>query len=189
MKILKNKAVIIISILIMTTLATLIILGPSLKKSMKEPTSKPFEVFLGPVCNGVGSDQMPSFTQHPGIHPIVIYETKDQHLHIWDGYIEKSWRPSSNNPPELVLCIELMKTNRGSCSYQGSGATGTLNLIQFSNWATLREARTGSVIASNTFYGKAPTCPSVSTTGATEIYGDYPELDTAKGWLSQYVQN
>jgi hypothetical protein len=189
MKILKNKTVIIIFILIATTLITLLILGPSLQKNNVKQPQKAFEEFLGTVCKGVGSSQMPSYTNHSGIHPIVIYETQDQHLHIWDGYIENSWRPSSNNPPELVLCIELMKTKIGSCSYQGSGATGALNLIQFSNLATLRDARTGLVIASNTFKGKAPTCPSVSTVGAIEEYGEYPEFEDAKGWLSQYVQN
>lgn len=149
---------------------------------------RPIEYLLKTVCQGIGIAQMPSYEDQPGIHPLLLMEYGGR-LHRWNDEVFEKWQPSNEHLPEIVACIgEFKSTTLGYCHYIGAGGTSTVSRRQTSLDITLREARSGSIIASTTIYGPlVEECPLNIVEGTKDI-GRNPQFSDAEGWLSKYVE-
>lgn len=127
------------------------------------------------VCSGQGwQDAAPYNPTKPGIHPIIYYSN---HLLL------QEWQTSMISLVELVVCDVITSKTVQTCYYTGGRIiwrdTRQLDL-------TLREAKTGNIVATKTFYSSyPPSCPSTTYYSQT-IVGEinYEEINN---WLKAYV--
>lgn len=108
-----------------------------------------------------------------GIHPIIYYS---------NPILPQQWQTSTTSLVELIVC-DLIESNQSSmCTYSGGQI---INRYSQKVSLSIRSAKTGKTIASNTFQSKPP-APCPQTYKSMTIYGeiDYIEINN---WLQNYV--
>lgn len=127
------------------------------------------------ICFAQAWNESPSYLQNKaGIHPM-IYNS--------NFYLPQEWQRSTIDSVELVVC-ETEKSETVSICYYTGGKIIIRSTLQLD--LIIREAKTGNIVATKTFYSGYPaSCPS------TTIYGggitgkiDYDEVNN---WLKIFV--
>jgi hypothetical protein len=131
------------------------------------------------ACSGKGTVEAKAYEPDKSIHKVVpINRNLDS--------VPKEWQPDSLSNTELVLCFgDDEEILIDYCRYYPSGI---IDRIQNKKNAYLVAARTGEVIAQNTFSGTFPEpCPYV-TRGSGKIVGSAVKVEDMLVWMSPYVE-
>jgi len=105
---------------------------------------------VGAACSGAGLADAAEYSRGPGPHPI---EAMHDGRRIWLPP-DKSWRPASIAETELVACVGPVEQYVIEvCQYSGGN---NLTRYGFRRRVILLAARTGEVLASETFAGEWP---------------------------------
>jgi hypothetical protein len=128
------------------------------------------------VCSGQGWSGASSYNPlTTGIHPIIYYS---------NSILPLQWQTSSPGLVELVACESRTYNNVQICFYTG-GRTVSRYMIQVD--VTIREAKTGNILAQKTFYSNSPdACPPTTYSWSSSIYGTINYTDI-NNWLQNYV--
>ena len=128
----------------------------------------------------------------PGPHPIMILYSSDTRIHPLMYELPSEWVPTSVDDIQLGAFVgEDEWVTIETCSYTGGGrAYRKQHKIDVS----LMETQTGSVVASNIFFGSLPPpCPAVSFfMGDTDVkthLGNEVPFTEIQQWLTGYVEN
>jgi uncharacterized protein YjbI with pentapeptide repeats len=154
---------------------------------------EPVEYLLISVCDGTGVEAMPTYTNQPGIHPMVMFNEIGR-IHQWNDGIDwndeffENWIPSKDQLPEIVACVDEYIETISSCEYRQDISTVTIPLLQSKMDITLRDAHTGSIFATTTIKGELAQCPFQVTVGTESIGGTPVELMDAATWLSEFIE-
>ncbi len=127
------------------------------------------------VCLTQGwQDATPYNPTKAGIHPIIYYA---------NPLLPQEWQPSPLSSVELIVCEQVTYQHVQTCFYTG-GKFYTRDRRQFD--LTLREAKTGNIMATKTFYGSEPDpCPPTTIFGGGSTGTiNYDEINN---WLKGYV--
>jgi hypothetical protein len=121
------------------------------------PTPKPIQRdAILPACLGEGVDQAAIYNpDQPGIHPLRAVTTGSS-PNRWDKNIPADWLAESVNDLELVICIDdEVEKEIERCEYIGKG---NLFVTRHQHKRTVRlvEAKTGTMVATHTFFGPLP---------------------------------
>lgn len=144
------------------------------------------------VCAGKA---FPSAAAYEGasIHPMML-ATEHGEIHFewqsdpseWVGLIPSGWLAGNPEEMQLVACVEEQLVTIEVCEY-----TGGSDITRYRIEAAVRliEARTGSLIAEQTFQGSQPrSCRYTEDRDLKAIYGDPVSLTEVQAWLEEYVQ-
>lgn len=141
---------------------------------------------MAPLATGTGV--LNATIYHPdtaGPHPIVLL-WGDGSNHPWNWELPRKWFPSAPSKTELVaLLTREPSVAVETCYYVSTTVTRYRNDLT----VVVREARTGQILASNTFRGDAPmSCPGSIPMGQTRIDGSLVALELVVAWLCPFVQ-
>lgn len=150
------------------------------------------QVEVGPACYGQGVASSAPYSEGPGPHPVEVLHLGRR---MWDPAIPTirysplptSWRPASAEDTELVACVgRLEKYVIQTCTYRGGS---DVTRYGYRRQVTLVTARTGEIIASETFAGEPPrSCRQTEERSVRTLKGSkLVDPDEVWGWLSEYV--
>lgn len=148
------------------------------------------------VCTGTGYAEAAVYSQTSGVHPTVILNAKStgSGWFIPATDIPETWTPTQPQAMELVACISTEKTLIETCPYKlTSGATTSVERIQYHVAVTVYEAQSGKQLASTVMDGSMPDNCGEQVNfkeGETRqfIYGSLPSTADAVAWLRQYIE-
>ena len=136
-----------------------------------------------PLAKGTGAAEASSYKKNQGIHPVVIIDNSGN-IHTWNKDLPEEWKPKSIEKTELVAVITKGEKSIQVCQYTGPSVTRYQNYIQIQ----LREAKTGNIVKTDTFYGSMPPqCKTRELYHVTAVYGTSISFDEFKPWLQKYV--
>jgi uncharacterized protein YjbI with pentapeptide repeats len=148
----------------------------------------PIEYLLTSVCKGIGMTTMPPYTSQPGIHPLVMMSESGV-IHPWSDEMYDNWKPTNDHLPEIVACVgEQYPERLGSCEYSVNFSPITIPLMQSKLDITLRDAQSGSIIASTTIGAPISNCPYQVEVGTMSIGRSLLHFSDAETWLAEYIE-
>ena len=103
------------------------------------------------VCNSIGATEAASYSETSGLHPVAYAkETAMGYISDRDYYAPLTWKPGTLDQAELVACIVEEDVELEQCAYElETGSRGVLVRVQRQIVVTLREAKTGAVVATS----------------------------------------
>ena len=154
------------------------------------------ELSLAEVCasDSAGVPEAAPYTQTSGIHPILSAQDNVGWKPSANYELPSQWEPQELAEAELVACIEQTGDTVERCPYTlTSGENATVSRIQKTAVVTLREAKTGKVVATSpAMKGSLPAeCKESEqfSAGKTSksVEGGRP-VNEVNAWLKQYVE-
>lgn len=120
-----------------------------------------------------------------GPHPLVLLASSGAR-HNWTYQVPSEWWPTSVAETQLVASVgEQSKYVSESATY--IGCEGQVKSYGWTVEVTLREARTGRVVASWWFQTSPRTLPETITDCGYKSESDPVEFPPVRDWLHQYV--
>jgi len=154
------------------------------------------------VCDGTGRDNATAYpTANSSPLVVVAYEAyKDLPPLTSDRYDEndvpEAWRATAVEDIELVACVYEQFIKVESCGLYVSAAVGSAYRQKHKVEVTLREAKTGTIVATTTLWGSEPApCPetiiitSPTGVGTEYVKGSEVPFSEIQSWLTQYVEH
>jgi hypothetical protein len=135
------------------------------------------------VAKGKGVPEASSYVKGK-MHPIIIIDTSGS-VNSWNSEVPKEWKPKSIGETQLVAVVTKATRSLQVCDYW----TGPdVTRYQYYAKIDLREAKTGNIVKTNTFYGSTPIqCRQSESYSLTSLYGTQVEFSQVKSWLQGYV--
>jgi len=194
----KNKRI-LIALISFVVLASIVVGGiifmNDRKQKSKYAAQREMKTHLENVCNSVGIADATPYSEISGIHPLeYAKETAMGYLVDRDYYTPLTWKPSTLGEAELVACIVEEDVELEQCSYElDTGSRGVLIRIQRQIVVTLRDAKTGGVVAtSDLMMGDLPRECQVSEEfkagELTQYVAGTRPGDAVDEWLKPYVE-
>jgi hypothetical protein len=189
----RTKIVVAAAILLIGVLA---VGGYAATREAQPRTAHEIKRSLGNICADVGArvPEAARYTQASGFHPVMYFvHSRRGGWSSSDSYASPAqWQPQELTDTELAACLEEERIEIEQCPYTlENGAAATLVRLQWETVVTLREARTGKVIAvSDSFISEPPpACPEshqFEDGKLTTYVGARPE-EAVEAWLKPYV--
>lgn len=141
---------------------------------------------LKPVVEGNGVPEAAEYDpDEPGIHPLVFISPIRQG--VYDFSLPKTWIPQNIGQVELVAAIRFNNVLIQTRHYHV--ANTTIGRYRVDTEVSLREARTGNLIASTTFQGSDPSSfPKGERLPKGDLLGAAASADIILIWLKDYVE-
>jgi hypothetical protein len=152
------------------------------------------QVEVASACSGRGVAAAAAYSEGPGSHPVeVLYFGRriwnPMIPTTWYSPIPESWRPASVEETELVACVDSVeKYVIEICQYRGGP---DITRYGYRRQVTLVTARTGEVVASETFRGEPPRqCNQFEDSSIGKLTGSkLVDPDEVWQWLGGYVDS
>lgn len=152
------------------------------------------QVEVASACSGRGVVAAAAYREGPGPHPVEILHFGRR---IWDpvipatwySRIPESWPPASVEETELVACVDpVEKYVIEICQYRGGP---DITRYGYRLQVTLVTARTGEIVASETFKGEPPRqCKQFEDSSVGKLTGNkLVDPDEVWQWLGEYVDS
>ncbi len=120
-----------------------------------------------------------------GPHPLVLLAWSGAR-HSWTYQVPREWWPASISQTQLVASVgEQSKYVSESATY--IGCEGQVKSYGWTVEVTLRETRTGRVVASWWFQTSPATLPDTITDCGFKLESDPVEFPPVRDWLHQFV--
>jgi hypothetical protein len=141
---------------------------------------------LKPVVEGTGVPEAAAYDpDKPGIHPVIFISPIHQGL--YDVSLPKTWIPVNIGQTELVAAIRFNDVLLETRNYIYR-AIGKVGRYRVDTEVSLREARTGNLIAATTFSGSVPPPFPGMLKAYTILKGATASPDIIVTWLKSYVE-
>jgi hypothetical protein len=146
---------------------------------------------LRSVADGNGVSAAASYDpRKSGIHPIVFYSGDADIVDEWNAELPDAWRGQNVSQTELVAVLinHEVVVDRARYTAKGMGIF-FLNRIRTDTEVILREAKTGTIVATVTFPGgDPPTLKSGYDKIITAVYGTLVPYGAVEAFLKQYIE-
>lgn len=137
------------------------------------------------VCGG---ETYPAAAAYSGVglHPLVV-SLADGERHSWNNDLPEAWFPAIAEQTQLVACVgEPAEVRVELCEYDGPDITR----YRYDTRVWILEAKTGRVVAEQTFHGSEPrACGYSEDYDLTEIHGIEVGYSDVESWLKQYIES
>jgi hypothetical protein len=173
--------------------------GPTLPPTASPTPDLPaMALTLAPVAAGQGVPGAAEYNpSKPGPHPLMILstfggeycrlETQWNFCDPWDQNLPPGWLASSVDKVQLVVVLDPEgQVNLGSAPYTIGGKPVTVNRIRYEQSGVIREARTGTVLATLSFVGTEPR-DFPEMTWENLIYGTRYLYSDLEKWMCPFV--
>ncbi len=148
-----------------------------------------------PVCDGQPVSEAAAYSQTSGVHPIVLLRgSADGNWRIPRDNLRPEWTPQTLPEVELVVCMQIDEVLIESCPYTlENGTKASVERFQYETSVTLREARTGAVVAETSLPGTMPAeCGNQirfeKNELTKEVYGVAAGMGQITPWIQPYVE-
>ncbi len=153
---------------------------------------------LAGVCQGKWVGGASAYAATPGKHPAVVVKNEDEgwqlDTSLLSGYLPGAISAQSLAETQAVLCLDKDQTIYiERCPYgdEGDGVTHVIDRYYHQQEARLVEAKTGRVIATQTFMGNAPpVCHQTELFGSdktVKLVGSDIPVDEIRSWASSHL--
>ncbi len=139
------------------------------------------------VCGGGANTNSAPYNGTGKTHLIVLLNSSGD-VHKWSDDLPADWWPNSEQDVELVACLDKERVSRiQRCSYSGGS---DIERFRLTVDVTLREAQTGNIVASMSFYGSSPRqCKLVEDESTTRLVGGHVQVSDVMNWLESFVKS
>jgi hypothetical protein len=151
-----------------------------------------------PICGGDGQavSEATAYSQASGVHPAVLVRGSAEggNWRVPRNHLRPEWTPQTLSEVELVACMQIDEILIESCPYTlENGQKASVERFQYQTIVTLREARTGTVVADTVLPGTMPAKCSNETRFEKnelikEVYGVAAGIGQVSSWLEPYVE-
>ncbi|MBN1993073.1 MAG: hypothetical protein JW953_10245 [Anaerolineae bacterium] len=150
-----------------------------------------------PVCSGDGQAvaEAAAYSQMSGVHPVVLARgSVEGNWRAPRDPLRPEWTPQTLPEVELVACMQVAEVLVESCPYTlENGRQASVERLQYQTNITLREAKTGVVVADTVLAGAMPAeCSSETRFERDEltkkVYGVAVGIGQVSAWLQPYVE-
>ena len=149
---------------------------------------------LAAVCEGQAVSETAAYSQVPGIHPVIVLRGQEgSSWRVDASYSLAEWQPQGLQNVELVACLQNNATLIETCPYTLENSQSvSVERYQYLTHVTLREAKTGQIIAKTDWSGSEPEKCSAQTTfkegePVKKVYGVAVGGREVESWLQPYV--
>lgn len=141
---------------------------------------------LASVCNGVGVERAKPYEPNKSCsapHRVVLMDEAGNE-HEWSNKIPSSWRPTSVEDTELVLCVgSETKYISDTCSYN---IGPKITAYSYYRMVTVREAKTGTIL-DQVKAGSVTKCPVRAPINQTQVEGRNSKFDDFLDRYSSFI--
>jgi hypothetical protein len=150
-----------------------------------------------PVCRGDGQSvsQAAAYSQTSGVHPSVLGRgDAEGNWRVPRDRLRPEWTPQTLPELELVVCMRIDEVLIESCPYTlENGRKASVERLKYQTNITLREAKTGVVVADTVLPGTMPAECSGETRFEEDeltkkVYGVAAGIGQVSSWLQPYVE-
>jgi hypothetical protein len=144
------------------------------------------QVEIDPACYGQGVVASATYSEGQVPHPVEIVHY-GRRIWYWRWFLPGSWLPASVEETELVACVGPVEEYViETCQYYGSSVTR----YGYKRQVVLRTAKTGEIVASETFRGESPSrCKQTEESSTTKLKGSrWINPNELREWLREYVE-
>ncbi len=156
----------------------------------KEELPSPSDEIANLICNGQGWPEATEYNPMvKGVHPLTyIFYEASVYRDDFDPNLPKEWRPTDLSSAQLMICGSVSYVISETCFYSNNIS---LNRLRIEVALILKIAKTGEILASQSFIGSEPgNCPLTINQNSSpdDIYGDITKMQSQiKNWLQLYV--
>ena len=155
------------------------------QRNIRLETAESIIKTLKDVCLGIGVDEACAYTPDEDFHPILLLDNQGE-SHDWSDDIGTKWEPMALRFCELVIIVEKQEAAEIENCYYILGSP--ITRYQYHMEVCVYSAKTGELVASETFLGEVPgECPKSAPQEQTTIYGERVSFKVFEEWLADLV--